>query len=94
MTYRSFFLSLNPPSISSVVNANGDSFPVLGIGSVRLTSSLTLHDVLYVPDLSHQLIYVPQLNTQSRCSITLFPLYVIFEDLLTKEIIRRGYLKG
>ncbi|PRQ47582.1 putative RNA-directed DNA polymerase [Rosa chinensis] len=95
MTYdRSFFLFLNPPSISSVVNANGDSFPVLGIGSVRLTPSLTLHDVLYVPDLSHHLISVPQLNTQSRCSVTFFPLYVIFQDLLTREIIGRGYLRG
>ncbi|PRQ48694.1 putative RNA-directed DNA polymerase [Rosa chinensis] len=95
MTYdRSFFLFLNPPSISSVVNANGDSFPVLGIGSIRLTPSLTLHDVLYVPDLSHHLISVPQLNTQSRCSVTFFPLYVIFQDLLTREIIGRGYLRG
>ena len=55
---------------------------------------MTLHDVLYVPDLSHHLISVPQLNTQSRCSVTFFPLYVIFQDLLTREIIGRGYLRG
>lgn len=92
MTYnRSYFLFLNVPFISSVVNTNGDSFPVLGIASVRLTPSLSLYDALYISDLSHHLIYVPQLNTQSQYSVTYFPLYVIFR---TMEIIGRGYLRG
>ena len=69
-------------------------FPVLGIGSVRVTPNLVLHDVLYVPDLSQHLISVPQLNAQSLCSVTFFPMYVIFQDLLTREVIGMRSLRG
>ncbi|PRQ36075.1 putative RNA-directed DNA polymerase [Rosa chinensis] len=95
MTYdRKYFISLSTPSVSHVINANGESFHVLGVGSIRVTPTLVLHDVLYVFDLSHHLISVPQLNTQSMCSVTFFPMYVLFQDLLTREVIGRGYLRG
>lgn len=95
MTYeRSYFTHLSSSHVSSVTNANGETFPVLGTGSIQITPSLTLHNVLYVPALSHHLISVPQINAQSKCSVTFFPMYVVFQDLLTKEIIGRGYLRG
>ncbi|PRQ58292.1 putative RNA-directed DNA polymerase [Rosa chinensis] len=95
MTYdKSFFTELSPPPVSYVTNANGEAFPVLGSGSVRITPTLELHNVLYVPDLSHHLISVPQLNTESKCSVTFYPMYVMFQDLLTRELIGRGYLRG
>ena len=53
MTYdKSFFVKLSSPSITYVSNANGESFPVLGIGSVQVSPSITLHNVLFVPSLS------------------------------------------
>ena len=95
MTYdKSYFNELSPPPVSYVTNANGEAFPVLGQGSVHITPSLQLHNVLYVPDLSHHLISVPQLNIESKCFVTFYPMYVIFQDLLTREIIGRGYLRG
>jgi hypothetical protein len=95
MTYdRKYFITLSTSNVSYVTNANGESFPVLGIGSIRVTPTLVLHDVLYVPDLSHHLISVPQLNAQSLCSVTFFPMYVVFQDLLTREVIGKGYLRG
>jgi len=95
MTYeRSYFTHLSSSHVSSVTNANGETFPVLGTCSIQITPSLTLHNVLYVPALSHHLISVPQINAQSKCSVTFFPMYVVFQDLLTKEIIGRGYLRG
>ena len=60
MTYdKSYFHELSPPPVSYVTNANGEAFPVLGKGSVHITPTLQLHNVLYVPDLSHHLISVP-----------------------------------
>lgn len=82
------------PLISSTINANGDSFSVLGIGSIPITPSITLDNVLCVPALSHHLISVPQLNSQNKCFVTFFPMYVVFQDLLTREIIGRGDLRG
>lgn len=79
MTYdRSYFTHLSSSIVSSVTNANGEAFPVLGIGSVQLTPSLTLHNMLYVPALSHHLISVLQLNSQSKCSVIFFPMDVVF----------------
>ena len=95
MTYdKSYFTILSPPPVPYVTNANGEAFPVLGKGSVRVTSTIVLQNVLYVPALSHHLISVPQMNTEAKCSVTFFPMYVIFQDLLTGELIGRGYLRG
>ena len=95
MTYdKSYFTELSSPPVSYVTNANGEAFPVLGTRSIRITPTLQLHNVLYVPDLSHHLISVPQLNTKSKCFVTFYLMYVIFQDLLTRETIGRGYLRG
>ena len=94
MTYdKSYFTELSPPPVQYVTNANGEAFPVLGQGSVRM-SAVVLQNVLYVPDLSHHLISVPHLTAASKCSVTFFPMYVIFQDLLTGELLGRGYLRG
>ena len=59
MTFNSsLFTSLSPSSIPHITNANGESFPVLGTGSVIVTPTITLHHVLYVPALSHHLMSV------------------------------------
>ena len=60
MTYdKSYFTKLSPPPVSYVTDANGEAFPVLGTCSIRITSTLELHHVLYVPDLSHHLLSIP-----------------------------------
>ena len=95
MTFdKSFFSSLSPSPIQEVSNANGVSFPVLGIGSIQVTPTLVLNNVLYVPALSHHLLSVSELNSQSKCSVTFFPMYVIFQDLSTQAVIDRGDLRG
>ena len=79
MTYdKSFFVSMSSPSISHVSNANGVSFPVLGIGSIQVTPSIVLHDVLYVPSLSHHLLSVSQINSQNKCSVTFIQCMLFF----------------
>ncbi|PRQ56600.1 putative RNA-directed DNA polymerase [Rosa chinensis] len=94
MTYdKSFFLSMSSPSISHVSNVNGASFPVLGVGSVQVTPSIVLHNVLYVPSLSHHLLSVSQLGSHNKCSVTFYPMYVIFQNLCTKVIMGKGDLR-
>ena len=64
MTFNpSLFTTLSPSSIPHVTNANGESFPVLGTGSVSVTPTITLHNVLFVPNLSHHLMSISQLNS-------------------------------
>ena len=82
MTFdKSFFSSLSPSLIPEVSNANGVSFPVLGIGSIQVTPTIVLNKVLYVPALSHHLLSVSKLNSQNKCFVTFFSMYVIFQDL-------------
>lgn len=73
-----YFIELSSLPVSYVTNVNDEAFPVLGTWSVRITPTLHLHNVLYVSDLSHHLIFVPQLNTESQCLITFYSMYVIF----------------
>lgn len=85
----SFFLFRNPSSIYSIVKANGEFFAILGIRYVRLTSFLTLYNVLYVLDLSYHPIYMPQLKTQSWYSLTFFFFYIAHQGN-----IRHGLSNG
>ncbi|PRQ42978.1 putative RNA-directed DNA polymerase [Rosa chinensis] len=79
---------------SGVTNANGDSYPITGAGSVTLTDSITLDTVLLVPSLSHNLLSVKQITKQFYCCVILYPWCCIFQDILTGEIIGRGIEKG
>ena len=78
MTFdKSFFPSLSPSPIPEVSNANGVSFPVLGIGSIQVTPTIVLNKVFYVLALSHHLLSVSELISQNKCSVTIFLMYVI-----------------
>ncbi|PRQ16268.1 hypothetical protein RchiOBHm_Chr7g0182361 [Rosa chinensis] len=85
---------LTPVRRSGVTNANGDSYPITGAGSVTLTKSITLDTVLLVPSLSHNLLSVKQITKQFYCCVILYPWCCIFQDILTGEIIGRGIEKG
>ena len=95
MTFdKSLFSSLSPSPVSKVSNANGVYFPVLGIGTIPVTPTMVLTNVLFVPALSHHLLSISALNSQNKCSVTFFPMYVIFQDLSTRAMIGRGDLRG
>ena len=79
MTFdKSLFSSLSPSPVSKVSNVNGVYFPVLGIGTIPVTPTMVLTNVLFVPALSHHLLSVFALNSQKKCYVTFFPMYVIF----------------
>ena len=90
----SFLQTLFPAHRSGVTNANGDSYPISGAGSVCLTSTMNLDSVLLVPSLSHSLLSVSQITHTLYCCVIFFPWYCIFQDILTGKILGRGIEKG
>ncbi|CAH9142653.1 unnamed protein product [Cuscuta epithymum] len=75
---------------SSVTLADGSTSPVLGSGTVVPTSRLPLSHVLSLPNFAFNLLSISNITTLN-CSITFFPGYCVFQDLLTKQTIGKGH---
>lgn len=86
--------STKPSSQTHVTSANGTTSPVLGEGSLSLTSSLSLEHVLVVPSLDYDLLSVPQIIDSLNCTVCFWPLYCLFQDLLTRAVIGCGTRRG
>lgn len=86
--------STKPSSQTHVTSANGTTSPVLGEGSLSLTSSLSLDHVLVVPSLDYDLLSVPQIIHSLNCTVCFWPLYCLFQDLLTRAVIGCGTRRG
>ncbi|CAL2267273.1 unnamed protein product [Prunus armeniaca] len=56
-------ISLKSSTLSVVSNANGTPSPVVGEGSLSLSTSLHMDSVLLVPSLDHNLLSIAQLTT-------------------------------
>ncbi|KAL0560692.1 hypothetical protein IC582_001103 [Cucumis melo] len=67
---------------------------VLGSGTIHLTPSFSLSSVLYLPNLSYNLISISQLTHDLNSIVLFFPDYCLFQDCVTKKIIGRGYELG
>jgi hypothetical protein len=92
MTHESSnFSSYNThPSKRCVKTANGSSSAVSGVGSLPLTSSMSLSTVLHVPHLSGKLLSISQITKELKCSVTFFDTHCVFQDLLTGTMIGLG----
>ncbi|CAL9030187.1 unnamed protein product, partial [Prunus brigantina] len=66
-----------------VSNANGTPSPVVGEGSLSLSTSLHMDYVLLIPSLDHNLLSVTQLTTTFGCTVTFWPNHCDFQDILT-----------
>nr|KYP33098.1 Retrovirus-related Pol polyprotein from transposon TNT 1-94 [Cajanus cajan] len=87
MTYdKNMFthLSLNSP-VSVIINANGISSLVLGIGAVSISPSLTISNVL-----NCNLLSVSQLTKSHNCAFSFFPTYCTLQNIHTQEKIGSG----
>ena len=78
------------PNCSTIVNANGVSYPVTGAGRVDLTQSLFLEHILLIPNLSNNLLSVPQVTSQLKCLVLIYPNFCLLQDINIGEIIGRG----
>ena len=86
INYNFFFSS--PKSIIST--ANGSTSPISGEGSVILSNTLTLDTVLVVPSLAYNLLSVGQITSTLNCTVTFWPLFCVFQDILTRKILGYG----
>ena len=64
--------------------ADASNTPIAGIGRVKVSDSLTLHNVLHVPNLKCNLLSVSQLACEERCHADFFVIHCIFQDLLLR----------
>ena len=72
---------------------NGIGLNVEHIGSTKLstpTFSFLLHDVLQVPHITKNLIYVHKFTTNTNTSIEFHPSYFFMKDRTTRGVILRG----
>jgi hypothetical protein len=80
--------------LHSVTPSNGTTSRVMGEGSLSLTSSLSLDHVLVIPLLDYDLLSVPQIIDSLNCTVYFWPLYYLFQDLLTRAVIGYGTKRG
>lgn len=59
-------------------------------GSVNDTLDVSLPSILYVPQSAHNHMSVSSLTRSHNCSISFYPLYCVFRDLKTGQIIGDG----
>ena len=74
-TFSSFQSHLAP---SPVTIADGSTFNVVGSGTIKLTSSITLSSVLSLPKLAFNLISVSKLNKDLNYCISFFLDHCLF----------------
>ena len=92
MTGTSSLLSsyYSTPSHPPVTIADGQPCLVQGRGTTRVTPSLSLHQILYVPGFPVNLLSISAITRALPCSVTFFPFHCIFEDLYTGRRIGLG----
>ena len=70
---------------------NGEKTKIDSIGSVKMSNSITLTDVLYVPDFKFNLLSISQLTQSLGCNVTFYPDYCVVQDLTQRRrLVRAG----
>jgi len=87
---QSFFSS----SKSVISTVNNSTSPISGEGSVILSNTLTLDIVLVVPSLEYNLLSVGQITSTLNYTVTFWPLFCVFQDILTRKILGYGVRRG
>ena len=73
-----------------IITANGVESPIEGVGTVTLSPSLSIPNVLFVPTLNCNLISVSKLTKSHSCVAVFYPTHCVFQDIHTKEKIGSG----
>uniref|UniRef100_A0A803LNL9 Retrotransposon Copia-like N-terminal domain-containing protein n=1 Tax=Chenopodium quinoa TaxID=63459 RepID=A0A803LNL9_CHEQI len=64
----------------------GDSASISHTGNVNLCSSLTLQNVLCVPNFRYNLLSVPKLTKDSQCEVNFYGSHCVIRDVVSKKI--------
>lgn len=74
--------------------ADGSLSAIAGKGSIILSPSLTLHDVLQVPKLSCNLLSISKLTQEQKCQAKFFSSHCEFQDLDSGKTIGSARQRG
>jgi hypothetical protein len=77
-----------------VTIADGSHYTVEDSGFVEPTSSITLSSVLSLLVLAFNLMSVSRFTKSLNCCILFFPDHCLFQDLMTKQTIDKGYVSN
>ena len=86
--------SILPSSQSVISTGNGSTSPVTREGYVILSNTLTLNTILVVPSLEYNLLSVSQITSTLHCTITFWPSFCVFQNILTQRILGYGVRRG
>ncbi|KAG6707047.1 hypothetical protein I3842_06G011600 [Carya illinoinensis] len=79
---RSLFLDLRePPMAWQVRLPTGETIAVEGVGSIPLSKTLTLSNVLFVPTFHYNLLSIPQITSHLSCVVTFSSSNVFFRTI-------------
>ncbi|RDX62546.1 hypothetical protein CR513_59109, partial [Mucuna pruriens] len=70
--------------------ANGDHVPISRSSNVQLHSSLSLHDVLHVPKLPNNLIFIHRLIQDWNCAVTFFHSHCVTTPIWKNFLLVNG----
>ena len=70
--------------------ADGTISLVSGKGLIHATASLLLPSVLHVTNFSVYFLSLSRITRDLNCSVTFFPDYCLFQDLITRKMIGSG----
>ena len=76
-----------------VIVANGEKMEILGNGSISLLSR-KISNVLHVNNCTSNLLSISKITRDLNCEITFTSKNVIFQELITKNIIGEGFLEN
>ena len=79
---------------TNIVNANDTISSVQEAGTVMLSPTLSLSNTLFVPSISHKLLFVSQITKDLNCTTLMYLDFILIQDILMKEIIGHGTKKG
>ena len=83
-----------PSSQLVISTTNGNTSPITGEGSVIMSNTLTLDIVHVVPSLEYYLLFVSQITSTLACTVTFWPSFCVFQDILTRKILGYGVRRG
>ena len=92
MTYDPHkFINFSPNcSKTAIINANGISSPIEGVGTISLSPSLLIFDVLFVPTLNCNILSVSKLTKSHSCVALFYPTHCFFQNIDSTEKIGSG----
>jgi len=82
--YLSYFSSYTALSGNQHITiANCSNIPLTGCGNIHLQSSFPLKNVIHVPKLSNNLLFIQKVTQDLNCAVIFFHSHCVFQDLAT-----------